>query len=74
METGMLKAILEKVKIGEGSRDLVAQVEKVVHFSKGKGLCSFIGMPGPPLLSALRLFPGDFEAHLREKRCPASLT
>ena len=72
METGVLKAILEKVKMGEGSSDLLPQVEKVVAFSKGKGLCSFIGMPGPPILSALRLFPEDFDAHLRDKRCPAT--
>ena len=72
METGVLKAILEKVQHGEGSSDLLPQVEKVVNFSKGKGLCSFIGMPGPPVLSALRLFPEDFEVHLRDKRCPAS--
>jgi len=72
METGVLKAILEKVQQGEGSSDLLPQVEKVVTFSKGKGLCSFIGMPGPPIQSALRLFPEDFEAHLRDKRCPAT--
>ncbi len=72
METGVLKAILEKVRQGEGSSDLLPQVEKVVTFSKGKGLCSFIGMPGPPIQSALRLFPEDFEAHVRAKRCPAT--
>ena len=72
METGMLKAILEKIQRGEGTPDISAHVEKLVGFTKGKGFCSFIGMPGPPLLSALRLFPEDFEAHLRDKRCPAS--
>ncbi len=72
LETGVLKAILEKVQQGDGSADLLPQVEKVVTFSKGKGLCSFIGMPGPPIQSALRLFPEDFEAHLRDKRCPAT--
>jgi NADH-quinone oxidoreductase subunit F len=72
METGMLKAILEKIQRGEGSSDLLPQVEKVVNFAKGKGLCSFIGMPGPPILSALRLFPEAFQAHLQHKRCLAS--
>ena len=72
METGMLRAILEKLQRGEGLTELVPQVEKVVSFAKGKGLCSFIGMPGPPILSALRLFPEDFEAHLQQKRCPAA--
>ncbi|HLC43274.1 MAG TPA: NADH-ubiquinone oxidoreductase-F iron-sulfur binding region domain-containing protein [Methylomirabilota bacterium] len=70
METGMLKAILEKSERGEGTTDLLPQVEKVINFAKGKGFCSLIGMPGPPITSALRLFPEDFQAHLREKRCP----
>jgi NADH-quinone oxidoreductase subunit F len=72
METGMLRAILEKFQRGEGSPELSAQVEKLLDFAKDKGLCSFIGMPGPPILSALRLFPQDFDAHLQLKRCPAA--
>lgn len=72
METGMLRAILAKLQMGEGLTELVPQVEKVVSFAKDKGLCSFIGMPAPPILSALRLFPEDFEAHLQQKRGPAA--
>lgn len=72
METGMLKAILEKVQRGEGSEELLAQLDKLVAFAKGKGMCGFIAMPGPPILSALRHFPEDFHAHLQQKRCPAS--
>lgn len=70
METGMLRNILEKVQRGEGTAELLPHVEKVVSFAKDKGLCSFIGMPGPPILSALRLFPEDFQAHVQLKRCP----
>ena len=68
----MLKAILEKVQRGEGSDELLAQLDKLVAFAKGKGLCGFISMPGPPILSAVRHFPEDFQAHLQQKRCPAS--
>jgi hypothetical protein len=27
-------------------------------------------MPGPPIESALKLFPADFEAHLTTGKCP----
>jgi hypothetical protein len=27
-------------------------------------------MPGPPIESAIKLFPGDFEAHLNTGKCP----
>jgi NADH-quinone oxidoreductase subunit F len=71
METGMLKAILDKVQKGEGNAEQIAQLEKVVAFAKGKGLCGFIHMPGPPILSAVRHFPQDFQSHIQDKRCPA---
>jgi hypothetical protein len=29
-------------------------------------------MPGPPIESALKLFPGDFEAHLTTGKCSAA--
>jgi NADH-quinone oxidoreductase subunit F len=72
METGMLKAILDKVQKGEGNADQLAQLDKLVAFARGKGLCGFIHMPGPPLLSAVKHFPQDFIAHLETKRCPAA--
>jgi hypothetical protein len=28
-------------------------------------------MPGPPIESAIRLFPADFQAHLTTGKCPA---
>jgi hypothetical protein len=27
-------------------------------------------MPGPPIESALKLFPADFQAHLATGKCP----
>jgi hypothetical protein len=29
-------------------------------------------MPGPPIESALKLFPEDFEAHLNTGKCPVN--
>jgi len=71
METNTLTALLKKVQQGLGGKPILEQFGKVVAFNKGKGFCNLIAMPGPPIESALKLFPGDFEAHLATGRCPA---
>lgn len=70
METSNLATILEKVKLGQAPAPVLQQIPKLLDFNKGKGYCSLINMPGPPLLSAVKLFPEDFEAHLKTGSCP----
>ena len=41
---------------------MLEQFGKLLAFNKGKGFCNLIAMPGPPIESALKLFPGDFQA------------
>ena len=60
METNMLAALLRKVQQGQGNDALVEQFGKVLEFNRGKGFCSLIHMPGPPIESAVRLFPEEF--------------
>ena len=72
METNMLATILRKVQQGQGGAAIMDQIAKVIAFNKGKGFCNLINMPGPPIESAVRLFPGDFEAHLSHGRCASS--
>jgi NADH:ubiquinone oxidoreductase subunit F (NADH-binding) len=72
METNTLTALLKKVQQGQGGRPILEQFGKVLAFNKGKGFCNLIAMPGPPIESALKLFPRDFEAHLASGQCPAN--
>ena len=72
METSMLVALLEKIRKGEGDRGLYEQFPKIIDFNKGKGFCALINMPGPPLVSALRLFSADFDNHLEDGVCPGN--
>ncbi|HWP57319.1 MAG TPA: NADH-ubiquinone oxidoreductase-F iron-sulfur binding region domain-containing protein [Candidatus Acidoferrales bacterium] len=72
METNMLATMLKKVQQGQGGRAILEQFGKVIAFNKGKGFCNLINMPGPPIESALRLFPQDFESHLVSGSCPAN--
>ena len=69
METNTLTALLKKVQQGQGGQPILEQFGKVLAFNKGKGFCNLIAMPGPPIESALKLFPEDFEAHLSTGKC-----
>jgi NADH:ubiquinone oxidoreductase subunit F (NADH-binding) len=72
METNTLTSLLKKVQQGQGGRPILEQFGKVLAFNKGKGFCNLISMPGPPIESALKLFPEDFEAHLSTGKCAAN--
>jgi NADH:ubiquinone oxidoreductase subunit F (NADH-binding) len=71
METNTLTSLLKKVQQGQGGQPILEQFGKVLAFNKGKGFCNLISMPGPPIESALKLFPEDFQAHLTTGKCPA---
>ena len=71
METNTLTALLKKVQQGQGGQAILEQFGKILAFNKGKGFCNLIAMPGPPIESAIKLFPEDFAAHLTTGHCPA---
>ena len=70
METNTLAMMIKKVQAGQGGQAILEQFGKILAFNKGKGFCNLIAMPGPPIESALKLFPADFEAHLSTGKCP----
>ena len=71
METNTLAMMIKKVQAGQGGQPILDQFGKILAFNKGKGFCNLIAMPGPPIESAIKLFPADFEAHLSTGKCPA---
>jgi NADH-quinone oxidoreductase subunit F len=70
METNTLTSLVKKVQQGQGGQPILDQFGKILAFNKGKGFCNLIAMPGPPIESALQLFPEDFQAHLDTGKCP----
>jgi NADH-quinone oxidoreductase subunit F len=72
METNMLAELVERIRHGNGEAALYNQFQKILDFSRGKGFCTLIHMPGPPLMSALRLFKEDFDYHLQHGVCGQS--
>lgn len=63
--------ILEKITRGEGSEEDLGRLEELGDHIRLSSLCG-LGQTGPnPVLSTLRHFRAEYEAHVREKRCPA---
>ncbi len=69
METSLFGRILGAVQKGAANPQMLEQIPKVGAFSKGKGFCSLISMPVPPLTSAIKNFPDDFAYHIENHAC-----
>ena len=68
--TKRLLEILEKITIGEGTEEDLVRLEKLAKDVQSASLCG-LGMTAPnPVLSTLKYFRKEYEAHL-EGRCPA---
>jgi ferredoxin len=69
--TKRLLEMLDRLAAGQGREEDLANLEALASRVSRTSLCG-LGQTAPnPLLTALRYFRGEFEAHVREKRCPA---
>jgi len=69
--TYQLLSILERVTKGEGKEEDLVQLEELSREIKEGSLCG-LGRTAPnPVLTTLRYFKDEYEAHVRERRCPA---
>jgi len=69
--TQHLLEILNRITKGEGLPTDIALLETMSRHIHNGSLCA-LGKTAPnPVLSTLRYFRHEYEAHIREKRCPA---
>jgi NADH-quinone oxidoreductase subunit F len=65
--------ILERITLGEGREEDLELLETLSQDIKDGSLCG-LGKTAPnPALTSLRYFREEYEAHVREKRCPAGM-
>jgi NADH-quinone oxidoreductase subunit F len=65
--------ILDKMTLGEGREQDLELLETLSQDIKDGSLCG-LGKTAPnPALTSLRYFREEYEAHVREKRCPAGM-
>lgn len=63
--------ILTNITEGKGKEGDIELLEELSETAKGASLCA-LGTSAPnPFLSTIRYFRDEYEAHIKEKRCPA---
>lgn len=71
--TKRMYEILEKITEGKGEEGDIEKLESLAKNIKASALCA-LGQTAPnPILSTLRYFRDEYEAHIKEKRCPAGV-
>lgn len=65
--------ILNRISEGNGEMEDLDKLEELANYIKSASLCG-LGQTAPnPVLSTLRYFRDEYEAHIKEKRCPAGV-
>ena len=71
--TRRMLEILERITAGKGEDGDIEKLEELAKTIKATALCG-LGQTAPnPVLSTLRYFRDEYEAHIYEKRCPAGV-
>ncbi len=69
--TKRMLEILNRIVNGQGEEGDIERLEELAQTIKSTALCGLGQTAANPVLSTLRFFRDEYEAHIREKRCPA---
>lgn len=71
--TRRMLELLNKITSGKGEEGDIEKLETLANSIKASSLCG-LGQTAPnPILSTLKYFRDEYEAHIKEKRCPAGV-
>ncbi|MDO5124101.1 MAG: NADH-quinone oxidoreductase subunit NuoF [Eubacteriales bacterium] len=71
--TKRLLEMLEQITSGNGTLELIDEMEKLCYYIKDNSLCG-LGQTAPnPVLSTLNFFRDEYVAHVVDKKCPAGV-
>jgi NADP-reducing hydrogenase subunit HndC len=71
--TRQMLNILDRISKGEGEPDDIGKLQDLAAMVKDTSLCG-LGQTAPnPVLTTLRYFRQEYEAHIHDKRCPAQV-
>ncbi len=68
---GAMRSILADISSGQGEPEHIQLLEDLAEAVKDASLCALGGTAPNSVLSTLRYFRDEYEAHINEKRCPA---
>jgi NADH-quinone oxidoreductase subunit F len=63
--------ILDRITSGQGREGDIELLEELADFMEAASLCALGRTASYPVRSTIRYFRAEYEAHIREKRCPA---
>lgn len=69
----MLHGILERITKGHGVESDIALLQEISQTLIDTSLCQLGGSAPNPVLSTIRYFRDEYDAHVRDKRCPAGV-
>ncbi len=71
--TKRMLEILERITLGKGEKEDIKKLETLAKNIQNSALCA-LGQTAPnPVLSTLRYFRDEYEAHINDKKCPAGV-
>ena len=71
--TKRLYEMIDKITKGQGTLEDLDKIEDLCYYIKNNSLCA-LGQSAPnPVLSTLRYFRDEYEAHVVDKKCPAGV-
>ncbi len=69
--TKRMHEILSRITQGKGREGDIEKLEEIAHMVAESSLCG-LGQTAPnPVLTTIKYFRDEYEAHIKEKRCPA---
>jgi len=71
--TKRMLEILEKITEGKGEEEDMGKLENLAHHVNKTSLCGLGQLAPNPVLTTLKYFRKEYEAHIFDKRCPAGV-
>jgi NADH-quinone oxidoreductase subunit F len=68
-----MSEILEDITNGEGKPEDLVLLEELAGVIKDTALCALGGTSPNPVLSTIQYFRNEYEAHIKDKKCPAGV-
>ncbi len=69
--TKVMLDILDRIRSGHGEDEDLERLEDLAATVRSASLCGLGQLSPNPVLTTLRYFRGEYEAHIRDKSCPA---
>jgi NADH:ubiquinone oxidoreductase subunit F (NADH-binding)/(2Fe-2S) ferredoxin/Pyruvate/2-oxoacid:ferredoxin oxidoreductase delta subunit len=68
-----MKEILERISEGNGEEEDIGRLEEIGFILENGALCGLGISAANPVLTAIKYFRDEYEAHIKEKKCPAGV-